>query len=56
MIGWMSIGQCSFRDPDSHSLEFIARFPRDCQPGFAGSLSEGMRDLGQAGLPAPFHD
>jgi lactoylglutathione lyase len=40
VIGWMPSAQLYFRDPDGHSLEFIALLDESPEPTFAGSLSE----------------
>lgn len=40
VIGWMPSTQLYFRDPDGHSLEFIALLDDPPDPGFIGSLSE----------------
>lgn len=40
VIGWMASTQLYFRDPDGHSLEFIALLDDPPDPGFIGSLSE----------------
>jgi lactoylglutathione lyase len=39
VIGWMPSAQLYFRDPDGHSLEFIALLDDAPDPGFHGSLS-----------------
>ena len=39
VIGWMASAQLYFRDPDGHSLEFIALLDDTPDPGFIGSLS-----------------
>lgn len=40
VIGWMPSAQIYFRDPDGHSLEFIALLPQPPNAGFTGSYSE----------------
>jgi lactoylglutathione lyase len=40
VIGWMPSAQLYFRDPDGHSLEFIALLDESPEPEFVGSLSE----------------
>jgi lactoylglutathione lyase len=40
VIGWMPSAQLYFRDPDGHSLEFIALLDEPPAPEFVGSLSE----------------
>ena len=40
VIGWMPSAQIYFRDPDEHSLEFIALLPETPNAGFVGSYSE----------------
>ena len=40
VIGWMPSAQLYFRDPDGHSLEFIALLDDPPDPPFIGSLSE----------------
>jgi lactoylglutathione lyase len=40
VIGWMPSAQLYFRDPDGHSVEFIALLDDPSDPGFIGSLSE----------------
>jgi len=40
VIGWMPSAQLYFRDPDGHSLEFIALLDESPAPEFVGSLSE----------------
>ena len=39
VIGWMPSAQLYFRDPDGHSLEYIALLDQAPDPGFVGSLS-----------------
>jgi lactoylglutathione lyase len=39
VIGWMPSAQLYFRDPDGHSLEFIALLNDAPDPEFIGSLS-----------------
>jgi lactoylglutathione lyase len=39
VIGWMPSAQLYFRDPDSHSLEFIALLDDAPDPHFVGPLS-----------------
>jgi len=43
VIGWMPSAQVYFRDPDDHSLEFIALLDDAPDPGFVGSLSEWQK-------------
>src|SRR5437870_2737432 len=40
VIGWMPSAQLYFRDPDGHSLEFIALLDESPEPEFVGALSE----------------
>jgi lactoylglutathione lyase len=40
VIGWMPSAQLYFRDPDGHSLEFIALLDGSPAPDFIGSFSE----------------
>lgn len=40
VIGWMPSAQIYFRDPDGHSLEFIALLPEPSNAAFIGSYSE----------------
>ena len=40
VIGWMPSAQLYFRDPDGHSVEFIALLDEIPDPNFVGSLSE----------------
>ena len=40
VIGWMPSAQLYFRDPDGHSVEFIALLDDTPDPTFIGSLSE----------------
>jgi lactoylglutathione lyase len=42
VIGWMPSAQIYFRDPDGHSLEFIAILSDAPAPGFIGSYSEWL--------------
>ena len=39
VIGWMPSAQLYFRDPDSHSLEYISLLDQVPDPGFIGSFS-----------------
>ena len=39
VIGWMPSAQLYFRDPDGHSLEYIALLDQAPDPGFVGSFS-----------------
>ncbi|HWW03433.1 MAG TPA: hypothetical protein VNZ64_27265 [Candidatus Acidoferrum sp.] len=39
VIGWMPSAQLYFRDPDAHSLEYIALLDDPPDPDFTGSLS-----------------
>jgi lactoylglutathione lyase len=43
VIGWMPSAQLYFRDPDGHSLEFIALLDETLDPSFIGSLSAWQR-------------
>ena len=43
VIGWMPSAQLYFRDPDGHSVEFIALLDDTPDPGFIGSLSAWQR-------------
>ena len=43
VIGWMPSAQIYFRDPDGHSLEFIAILPQHPNLGFVGSYSEWLK-------------
>ena len=43
VIGWMPSAQLYFRDPDGHSLEFIALLDDPPDPGFIGPLSAWRR-------------
>lgn len=43
VIGWMPSAQIYFRDPDGHSLEFIAILSEPPVHGFIGSYSEWMK-------------
>src|SRR3954454_1941863 len=43
VIGWMPSAQLYFRDPDSHSLEFITVLDDPPDPGFHGPLSAWRR-------------
>lgn len=46
VIGWMPSAQLYFRDPDGHSVEFIALLDDPPDASFIGSLSEWRkRDL-----------
>jgi lactoylglutathione lyase len=40
VIGWMPSAQLYFRDPDGHTVEFIALLDDGPDPGFIGSLTE----------------
>jgi len=40
VIGWMPSAQLYFRDPDGHSLEFIALLDDPPEPSFIGPLSK----------------
>ena len=40
VIGWMPSAQLYFRDPDGHSVEFIALLDEPADASFVGSLSE----------------
>ena len=39
VIGWMPSAQLYFRDPDGHSIEFIALLNEPPKPNFVGSLA-----------------
>jgi lactoylglutathione lyase len=40
VIGWMPSAQLYFRDPDGHSVEFVALLDDRPRPAFIGSLSD----------------
>jgi lactoylglutathione lyase len=40
VIGWMPSAQIYFRDPDGHSLEYIALLPDPPDPSFIGPFGE----------------
>jgi lactoylglutathione lyase len=44
VIGWMPSAQLYFRDPDDHSLEFIALLDDKPNPGFIGPLSAWRKE------------
>ncbi len=48
VIGWMPSAQLYFRDPDGHSIEFIALLDDTPEPSFIGSLSEWRKRPNQA--------
>jgi lactoylglutathione lyase len=48
VIGWMPSAQLYFRDPDGHSVEFIALLDETPGPAFIGSLSEWRKRPNQA--------
>ena len=48
VIGWMPSAQLYFRDPDGHSVEFIALLDGTPDPSFIGSLSEWQNRPNQA--------
>ena len=48
VIGWMPSAQLYFRDPDGHSVEFIALLDDTPEPSFNGSLSEWRNRPNQA--------
>ncbi len=48
VIGWLPSAQLYFRDPDGHSLEFIALLDDPPDPNFLGSLSEWRKRPNQA--------
>ena len=57
VIGWMPSAQLYFRDPDGHSLEFIALLDDDPDISFIGSFSEWQNRSNQAMQPtAPRSD
>ena len=43
VIGWMPSAQLYFRDPDGHSIEFIALIDEKPDPSFIGPLSEWQK-------------
>ena len=43
VIGWMPSAQLYFRDPDGHTIEFIALLDQEPDPGFIGSLTEWQK-------------
>jgi lactoylglutathione lyase len=43
VIGWMPSAQLYFRDPDGHSVEFIALLDDPPKPEFIGSLTEWQK-------------
>src|SRR6185369_7312254 len=45
VIGWMPSAQLYFRDPDDHSLEFIALLDDKPNPGFIGPLSAWQKEV-----------
>ena len=47
VIGWMPAAQLYFRDPDAHSLEFIALLDDPPDPDFIGPLSAWRKAAGQ---------
>jgi lactoylglutathione lyase len=52
VIGWMPSAQIYFRDPDGHSLEFIAILSEPPKPAFIGSYSEWVAlNQGQSDMP-----
>jgi lactoylglutathione lyase len=44
VIGWMPSAQLYFRDPDGHSVEFIALLDDPPKPNFIGPLSEWQKN------------
>jgi lactoylglutathione lyase len=48
VIGWMPSAQLYFRDPDGHSVEFIALLDDTPEASFVGSLSEWRKRPNQA--------
>jgi lactoylglutathione lyase len=52
VIGWMPSAQLYFRDPDGHSVEFIALLDDTPDPSFIGSLSEWRKRPNQATQPS----
>ena len=48
VIGWMPSAQLYFRDPDGHSVEFIALLDGEPDRSFVGSLSQWRTRPGQA--------
>jgi lactoylglutathione lyase len=43
VIAWMPSAQLYFRDPDGHSIEFIALLDEEPDPSFIGSLTEWQK-------------
>jgi lactoylglutathione lyase len=43
VIGWMPSAQLYFRDPDGHTIEFIALLDEEPDPSFIGSLNEWQK-------------
>ena len=43
VIGWMPSAQLYFRDPDGHTIEFIALLDEEPDPSFIGSLTEWQK-------------
>jgi len=43
VIGWMPSAQLYFRDPDGHSIEFIALLDEKPDPSFIGPLAEWQK-------------
>jgi lactoylglutathione lyase len=43
VIGWMPSAQLYFRDPDGHTIEFIALLDEEPDPSFIGSLTDWQR-------------
>jgi lactoylglutathione lyase len=48
VIGWMPSAQLYFKDPDGHSLEFIALLDDEPDPNFLGTFS-GWRNKSRSG-------
>jgi len=45
VIGWMPSAQLYFRDPDGHSVEFIALLDDTPDPNFIGPLSAWQKKV-----------
>ena len=43
VIGWMPSAQLYFRDPDGHTIEFIALLDEEPDPSFIGSLTDWQK-------------
>ena len=53
VIGWMPSAQLYFRDPDGHSLEFIALLDDAPAPDFIGPLSAWQKGSLKRSSPLP---